>query len=848
MSKIFSKISLGLLVAGAMAWSASAAAPLMKTLSGHVPQVVSQLASTGRLAGTNHLHMAIGLALRNQDGLQALLDQINDPASSNYHHYLTPDQFTAQFGPTEKDYQAVIDYATANGFTVLARHDNRTLLEVDAISTNVERAFNVHLRTYHLSAENRDFYAPDTEPSVPSALPVLDIQGLNNYVHPRPRVHVKQPVTKATKAGSGPFGSFLGNDFRAAYVPGTPLTGAGQKVALFEYDGYLASDIAQYEQRAGYATVALTNVLLQGFSGNPFDPAAQTEVTLDIDMVIAMAPGISQVQVYEGNIQVAYLPNLVLNKIAIDNSARQISCSWGWSGGPSGTTDQIFKQMILQGQTFFDASGDVCAFLPPGPSGNAPGSVDDPNVPNAPSDDPYITQVGATTLQTTGPGGSYVSESVWNWGTEFPGQGYDGVGSSGGISGYYALPTWQQGVNMTTNQGSTSKRNLPDVAMPGDNIFIIQNGVDEPGVGGTSCAAPLWAGFIALVNQQAVSNSLPAVGFINPALYALAHTANYATLFRDVVIGNNTWSQSPTNFNAVPGYDLCTGLGSPTTSLISALAGAATNTALGGGVTTPTLISAPQISPNWVTNLSVMNGSNPNGDWFLFIQDDTMIDAGMINNGWYVTLTTANPVGYPADNAVYTSVTNVVVPPGTNFSITLSVTNYGPAASTNVLVTDTLPTTGVTLLSSNATLGTIDRVGGTLVWNVSNLVVNTGGSLTLNFKANTVGSYVNTPTVSAGINSPDPNPDDDTAPTAITVALPTPPVLSGSAEVEPGNHFQFNVAGGYDIYGVGTSVIVQASTNLVKWVPIYTNVTPFTYTNLNGTNIPYQFFRVITGP
>ncbi|MDR3413944.1 MAG: S53 family serine peptidase, partial [Formivibrio sp.] len=562
---------------------------------------------------TNVLHLAIGLPLRNQDQLNALLQQVSDPSSPNYRHYLTGEEFTSQFGATEEDSQAVINFAKANALTVTRVHGNRMLIEVDGKAADIGRAFNVSFHTYHLAAENRDFYAPDQEPTVAASLPILDVQGLNNYVRPRPRIHFG-PVKKSTRLGSGPFGTYLGNDFRAAYVPGTPLNGAGEKVALFEYDGYLASDISLYEQRAGLSAVGLTNILLQGSTGAPFDPNAQGEVTLDIDMVIAMAPSISQILVYEGNLQAAYLPNLVLNQIAADNSAHQVSCSWGWSGGPSSTTDQIFQQMILQGQSFFDASGDVCAFLPPGSAG----SVDDPTLDNAPSDDPYITQVGATTLQTTGPVGSFVSESVWNWGLEFPGQGLDGVGSSGGISGYYSIPAWQQGISMTNNQGSTTMRNLPDVALTGDNIFIIENGLDQDGVAGTSCAAPLWAGFIALVNQQAAAHGLGVVGFINPAIYAIAKTAAYTNCFRDVVAGNNTWSQSTNEFFAVPGFDLCAGLGSPNgTNLINALA----TTSNAPVVYTP-VIPAPK--QPWGNTLSVMNGSDPNGLWFLYYQDDKL--------------------------------------------------------------------------------------------------------------------------------------------------------------------------------------------------------------------------------
>ena len=833
MNKTFFKIGLGLLALAGLTWPSRGAVTGLKTLSGHVPAVVSQLTALNRLAATNELHLAIGLPLRNQDQLHALLQQVSDPSSPNYRHYLTPEEFTAQFGPTEEDGQAVTRFAETNGLTVKRVHGNRLLVEVDGNASNVERAFKVTLRNYHLASENRDFYAPDQEPAVPVALPVADVQGLNSYVYPHPRIHVGPVKPSATRLGSGPAGSYLGNDFRPAYVPGTTLTGAGQKVALFEYDSYLASDIALYEQRSGLPAVALTNILLQGF---PIPIGGQMEVTLDIDMAIAMAPGLSEILVYEGNFGVAYLPNLVLNQIAMDNAAHQVSCSWGWSGGPSTTTDAIFLQMILQGQTFFDASGDVCAFLPPG----TPGSVDDPTLPNAPSDDPYITQVGATTLQTTGPGGAFVSESVWNWGLEFPGQGYDGVGSSGGISGYYSIPTWQQGVNMSTNQGSPTMRNLPDVAMTGDNIDIIEDGVDQPGIGGTSCAAPLWAGFTALVNQQAANNGLGVVGFLNPALYALAKTSAYTNYFHDVVSGNNTWSQSPNLFYAVPGYDLCDGWGSPNgTNLINALATPAF---------APVVIATPVIpAPKgpWGATLSGMNGSNPNGLWLLYLQDDTLNGySGTNYNGWAVNLTTANPVGYAADNELYINATNLIIAPGAQWITTLAVTNYGPSASTNVFVSDQLPAvSGVSLVSSNSSIpsSTVDIIGTTLIWNVGNLANAAGGTLTLTFQANATGVYTNGATVNA--STPDPNPDDNSVGVNITVAVTAPPMISplfvhGAGAGGGGLHLSVT-------NDPGSTVIIQAATSLnapITWVPVATNISPFTFTNFSTTNLQ-QFYR-----
>ena len=143
------------------------------------------------------------------------------------------------------------------------------------------------------------------------------------------------------------------------------------------------------------------------------------------------------------------------------------------------------------------------------------------------------------------------------------GPDFDGQGSGGGISGRYLIPSWQLGVNMSVNQGSTKTRNVPDVSMAADNVYVIANFGVPQSVGGTSCAAPLWAAFAALANQQAAAHGRPTLGFLNPALYALGESQNYTNCFHDVTTGNNAWSQSPSRYFAVPGYDLCTGWGTP---------------------------------------------------------------------------------------------------------------------------------------------------------------------------------------------------------------------------------------------------------------------------------------------
>ena len=526
-------------------------------LHGHVPQAISRfrLQPIGRPAASQQLHLAIGLPPRNEPALDELLRQIYDPASPNFRQYLTPEQFAERFGPAPRDYQAVIRFAEANGLKVTGTHLSRVVLDVQGSVADVERALHVTLRTYRHPHEARDFYAPDSDPSLDLAIPILHVSGLDNYSLPHPANLVKkelpEPLGNLTpNAGSGPSGSYRGNDFRAAYVPGVSLTGSNQSVALVQFDGYYSNDIAMYISQAGLTnySIRLTNVAVNGGVSSP--GSGNSEVALDIEMVISMAPGASKIIVYEA-------PNgptpwsTMLSSIANDtvNQAKQIGCSWG-GGGADPTSEVIFKQMAAQGQSFFNASGDSCAFVSSIPF---------------PADSTNITQVGGTTLSTTGPGGSYLSETVWNWG--------GGQGSSGGVSPTYGIPGWQQGIDMTTNLGSTTMRNIPDVALTGDNVYVIHSNGSTGIFGGTSCAAPLWAGFMALVNEQAVVHGKPVVGFINPAIYTIGKGANYTADFHDVTTGNNTWSSSPTHYYATNGYDLCTGWGTPNgLNLINALA------------------------------------------------------------------------------------------------------------------------------------------------------------------------------------------------------------------------------------------------------------------------------------
>lgn len=543
---------LTILFAAIFSIAASAQTVERHTLHSLVPPS-ARLQMVQSLAETN-LNLAIALPLRNPATLTNLLEELYDPTAPGFHQWLTPDQFTEQFGPTEADYQKVIRFAEAHGLRVTHTHSNRALLNVTGASTNIEAAFHTKLRVYHHPTENRNFYAPEIEPTVETNVPILCVSGLNNYIIPHrlggskfvPLDTTNTTVTPYTTSGTSPGGYLMGNDFRKAYVPGVTNTGVGQYIAIVDVGGpYYPLDVYMYQTNAGLSTnIVVTNILLSGSTGVPVgNTANEGEQVLDIDMAMSMAPGATILN-YEGE------AHDVFNQIAVDNKAKQMTLSYGF--GIDASIIQMFQQFAVQGQSFSQASGDGGADLDGGTglTGN-----------------PYATIVGGVTLSTTVAGGPWQSDVVWG-------------GSGGGISGY-GIPNWQQGIGTTLNQGSTTYRNYPDVAMPAVNIFTVyMNGTAIGATGGTSAASPLWAGFMALVNQQAATYGKSPAGFVNPSIYALGKGAyaTYTNCFHDVTSGNTFNSHNPAKYKANTGYDLCTGWGTPTGSnTIGFLASIGTN-------------------------------------------------------------------------------------------------------------------------------------------------------------------------------------------------------------------------------------------------------------------------------
>jgi subtilase family serine protease len=506
----------------------------------HVPDAVSSgLAPfVGLLPGAQRLSLALSLPLRNQVQLDDLLQNLYDPESPSYHNYLSVQEFAERFGSTEADYTAVLCFAEANGLTV-DRAANRMVLDVEGPAASIEKAFHVTLGVFQHPTENRTFYSPDREPSVDLDVPLLHISGLDNFSLPRAKNSMSSLESSKT-TGSGPGGSFLGSDLRTAYYGSGPLNGAGQAVGLFEFGGYEISDIDNYFNNAHEPrNVPIVNVSINGAKLTCHAPSCNdAEQSLDIEQAISMAPGLSKLVVYVGKNNVS-----IFNRMTADNIAKQLSCSWGWQDNES-SLDPIFKEMAAQGQTVFVATGDQ--------GSHTPADV------VWPADDPYVIAVGGTVLTTNGAGGAWESETGWKNSAGMPSK------NNIPIPNYQKLP----GVITPSNHGSTSLRNIPDVAAESNTSqYACFNGVCSEHIGGTSFAAPQWAGIIAMVNQQAIANGEATVGFLNPALYAIGTGSRFDSDFHDITSGSNG------QYSAVVGFDLVTGWGSPTSvNLINALA------------------------------------------------------------------------------------------------------------------------------------------------------------------------------------------------------------------------------------------------------------------------------------
>ncbi|MBX5450857.1 MAG: S8/S53 family peptidase [Thermogemmatispora sp.] len=488
------------------------------------------------------LQLSIALKLRNEAQLDALLAAQNDPNSPLYHHYLTPQQFTEMFGPTPESVNRVVAYLKAQGLRVNGVSPNRTLINASGSVAQVEQAFAVTLADYQVG--NRNVYAPTGEPSVPAELGglILNIAGLDNVAHYRPLG--LQRLAADHGPHTGPGGGYTPSELRTAYDMNSLINGgsngSGQTVAIFELDGYRASDVNAYLNYYGLGSAKYSNVLVDGATNTAGSGAI--EVELDMEVVSAIAPGANQ-KIYIGPNTVTGV-NDTYNRIVTDNLAKVVSISWGECEAAAGTSelatlDNIFKQGAAQGQAFFAASGDSGAY----DCDNNSLAVD------SPADDPYVVGVGGTHL-VTGSGGTYSSESAWSNPSDTQ-RSPHGSGGGGGISSYFARPSYQTGPNLTN-----AKRMVPDVSADADpatgySVYctVAAAGCSSSGwltVGGTSAAAPLWAGVAADVNQYLASQGKATLGSASATIYRLYNTSQPYSAYHDITSGNNLYYSATT--------------------------------------------------------------------------------------------------------------------------------------------------------------------------------------------------------------------------------------------------------------------------------------------------------------
>jgi kumamolisin len=495
------------------------------------------------------LLLDVVLPLSDPAALDDYLVRLYDPESSSYRQFLTPQEFTALYGPSQQDYEATVRYLETHGFTIVGGSRDGMDIQVKGTIAQIESAFHVQMMNYQHPVENRTFFAPDREPSTDLPFALWHVSGLDNFSIPKPMLVNRNDYAKAhnidpekvvnhATTGSGPSSSFLGSDMRAAYYGTTTLTGSGQNLGLWEYVGTNLADLNTYYKNVKQTnTVPITLLSTDGTSTSCLYTRAggfcdDTEQTLDMTQALGMAPGLSSLVVYIGSSDTSIAASMTTHSPL----PTTIGCSWGWTPADPTTLDPYFKKMSVQGQNFFAASGDASTWSTKNEAW--------------PADDAYVVSVGGTDLVTTKAAGPWKSETAW-------------VDSGGGISpDKIAIPSWQQlkGVINSSNKGSTTYRNGPDVSANANFSFYVcadQTTCSANSYGGTSFAAPMWAGYMALVNQQLAKSGYKPLGFINPYIYSFGVGSSYGTYFHDITSGKSG------SYSAVTGYDLVTGWGSP---------------------------------------------------------------------------------------------------------------------------------------------------------------------------------------------------------------------------------------------------------------------------------------------
>ncbi len=531
-----------------------------------------------------------------QAALNAYLAELTNPASANYRHFLTTAQFARQFGPSTSAIRAVRQYLEQNGLRVTHLSKAGTIIQAKGSTSNIAHAFSATLLTYKYKSITNLAFASDA--SLPQAVGqyVKTVVGLSGIT----TLHSKIARSQTTSRVSAPnFCSKNGSTDSSGNTPGTngyDLTqqgrlyglgtqwaagnyGTGEKIAMYELQSYSPTDVSFYKSCYGL-TNSVQAINVDGGPQSSDNAFGMIEANLDIEEAAGLAPG-SNILVYQGTQNIGSGALDTYAQIADDNSAQIVSSSWGSCEFDTSTQpiaeQLIFQQMAVQGQTVFSAAGDYgssdCVsdtqISVPASSAAFPDttlSVDDP------SSQPYVTAVGGLSVQniTTLP-------TVWDVQcieqveptSCNTASGQDAQGGGGGISSVWSLPSWQQSAAANLSPAPTM-RMVPDLSVMADlrTGFMVRDSGSWKAVGGTSIGSPLMSALLAVAaNVCGVTN----FGTINPTLYSMPSSS-----FVDVGSSNpntNAVAYGITSYMSGAGYDLASGLGSPsaTSSFITNL-------------------------------------------------------------------------------------------------------------------------------------------------------------------------------------------------------------------------------------------------------------------------------------
>ncbi len=544
--KLMIRVSTAAFVAGSVAGAAQAAPAAWSSLANHLP-VLDGAVQRQTLAAGEPIHVAMALKLKNEASLDSFVAEVSRPGSPAYGQFLTPEQVRDRFAPSDAEVAAVVDHLRNAGFTHIEVAPNKLLVTADGTAATARSAFRTELA--HFTVGNRDAIANTQAVQLPVALQgtVLSVLGLQNVTQMETLARRVEAATRsvsvqpqATPAARG----FNPVEFQKAYGVGSTGTASNTVVGILSQGDLTqtVTDLRTFESQNGLPQIPVSIVQIGAAST---DTSGIDEWDLDSQDIQAMAGGVvKQLVFYDVNsLSNADIMSGV-NKAVTDNVAKIINISLGecetsaTTGNFQAGTDQLFKTGVAQGQTFSVSSGD---------SGSHECSVFLATRSNAkqsyPAVSPYVVAVGGTSLYVNADG-SYNSESTWS----------DG---GGGPSTTETQPTWQKGIV------SGAYRGVPDVSLAADPntgaIIVVSGSATQ--VGGTSLAAPLFAGLYARI-QTANGNTK---GFPDPSFYK--YIPGNPSLVHDVTTGNNGGINP---YTAAAGWDYATGFGSP---IVANLAG-----------------------------------------------------------------------------------------------------------------------------------------------------------------------------------------------------------------------------------------------------------------------------------